>query len=329
MKTHRQIVAILALMMCLALPAWSSGTVTPTLAQIGSTGIYTLSLAWTSASDGTATWTGSYTAALSGLFLYQAQTIPSATNSPNALYDIVVNDAAGTDLMSGALADRSATVAEIANPATSTKPITGALSIAISNAGNAGRGTLILFFSRAPAPGSSSATISGAVTQGNAGSSAWKVTNQDSGGGDVTDATNHAIKTEPYLAGVALSVAAPMPTTYSVPASNYANIVSTGTTAETLLGASTSGQSIVVDGISAVNADSTNGWILHLCDGACSTSNWIAIPVPKASASGDFGGAVIGGLNFSTASNALLGVVCSGACSTNVTVSITYHWLKR
>ena len=181
-----------------------------------------------------------------------------------------------------------------------------------------GLATVTLVSSTAPFTAPGSATVSGTVT----------VTPVDSGGGDVTDATNHAIKTEPYLAGVALSVAAPMPTTYSVPASNYAYLVSTGTTAGTLLAASTAGQSIVVDSVQITNADSTNGWIVHLCDGACSTANFLAFPVPKASASGDYSG-VVSPLNFSTASNALLGIVCNGACSTNVTVSVTYHWLKR
>lgn len=159
MRNYRQFVAVLALLLCLALPGWAVGTVTPTLTQIGSTGIYTLSLAWVADGSGNATYSSTYSSTLNGLYLYQVETIPGTTSS----YAATVKDAAGTDLMGGVLTSLSTSAAAIYSPVVSTKPVTGALAISISGAGSGGTGTLVLFFSRAPAPGLQSVTFSGTI----------------------------------------------------------------------------------------------------------------------------------------------------------------------
>jgi len=74
---------------------------------------------------------------IAGRYITEVRTNPGAT-APQALYDIVLNDTDGIDLMGGTLADRSATASERAIPALATgiyggTPIDGALTLAITN----------------------------------------------------------------------------------------------------------------------------------------------------------------------------------------------------
>lgn len=76
------------------------------------------------------------TARIQGYYLIEARTNPGAV-APQALYDIVLNDSDGIDLMGGQLANRSATVSERAIPALATgiyggTAITGTLTLAVT-----------------------------------------------------------------------------------------------------------------------------------------------------------------------------------------------------
>jgi hypothetical protein len=74
---------------------------------------------------------------MKGYYIYYVETDPG-TNSPTAAYDIVINNAAGRDIMGGALGDRSATATEsvFATNAASIRhspPIDGQLTIVTTN----------------------------------------------------------------------------------------------------------------------------------------------------------------------------------------------------
>jgi hypothetical protein len=117
------------------------------------------------------------------------------------------------------------------------------------------------------------------------------------------------------------------------PAANYnltvANKTSNGTTTVNAVAAVTN-YSIVVDAISIVNTNATTGFVVYLCDGACSTANWIPLPAPTAlTAGGGVSGAVIGGLNFSTTKSAQLDFKCATDCTSTVLVGVTYHTVLR
>lgn len=76
------------------------------------------------------------TARIQGYYLVEARTNPGVP-APQALYDIVLNDTDGIDLMGGTLANRSATVSEAAYPAIAAgvawpRPIDGVLTHAIT-----------------------------------------------------------------------------------------------------------------------------------------------------------------------------------------------------
>jgi len=59
------------------------------------------------------------------------ETIPGTVN-PTAAWDATLTDASGADLMGGALANRSASAAEIAHPATVAKAIDSTLTLTIT-----------------------------------------------------------------------------------------------------------------------------------------------------------------------------------------------------
>lgn len=119
--------------------------------------ILELTIDWTSSTGGASTTstddisflTQTVTDVIKGRYLMKAQTVPSATVAPTADYDIVVNDANGEDYFEGALADRSATATESVFPSCNSVnavvPIPSALSIAVTNAGNAKAGKAIFY----------------------------------------------------------------------------------------------------------------------------------------------------------------------------------------
>jgi hypothetical protein len=114
----------------------------------------------------------------------------------------------------------------------------------------------------------------------------------------------------------------------TIPATNYNTThASNGVTSVTIVSAVTN-YSIVVDAISIVNSNTATGHIINLCDGACSTSNWMPFPAPSGGTT-NIGGAVLGGLKFATTKSALLAFNCQDACTTDVQVGVTYHLVIR
>lgn len=71
-------------------------------------------------------------------------TNPDDVDAPTALYDVVVEDAEGYDVMQGAGADRSATATETAVP-TAKSVAFGTLTVKVTNAGAAKKGTVVLY----------------------------------------------------------------------------------------------------------------------------------------------------------------------------------------
>ena len=113
-------------------------------------GIHTLGITWNSSSAGNVTAT---IPAIDGV-LMRVTFDPSASAAPSASYDIVVNDVDSFDVLRGAGANLSATVttspgifatdASYGYP----MPINGALTLAVTNAGNAKTGLIRLYIRR-------------------------------------------------------------------------------------------------------------------------------------------------------------------------------------
>ena len=150
----KRLLISLALMIAIALPAMAVGSITQTSALHRSTGLLTVTFSWTADSgDGTVPSTATdaaITASASGYFLYQVETDPGSP-APTAAYDIVINDAGGADLMGAALADRSATVTEVAFPATASRQVDTALTLVITaNSVHSATGTVKLYLTLGP-----------------------------------------------------------------------------------------------------------------------------------------------------------------------------------
>jgi len=125
--------------------AAAPGTCTQAFSEVysasGPTQLATLTFTCTASADdasfpSTAT-SSTITDQIAGRKILEVRTNPGAT-APQALYDIVLNDSDGIDLMGGTLADRSATASQRAIPALATgiyggSAITGALTLAITN----------------------------------------------------------------------------------------------------------------------------------------------------------------------------------------------------
>jgi hypothetical protein len=141
---------LLAFLLCM--PAFGAGTVTQSLARLGSSWSgtnYVLTISWTGdATNGSVPSTrlirnGPDLANTDGYYIYRVETDPG-TPAPSAAYDIVINNGAGLDIMAGGLENRSATDAEVV-PAASI-PINGTLTFALSNNVVAGaRGTVAIY----------------------------------------------------------------------------------------------------------------------------------------------------------------------------------------
>lgn len=120
---------------------WSAGSCTQSLASTANTNVKVVTFTCTGdSSDGTIPSTdtsAAITTAISGFYLTEVRTNPGTT-APTALYDVVINDTDGIDLMGGTLVDRSATVSQAAIPAPisgiyGARPIDGALTLVITN----------------------------------------------------------------------------------------------------------------------------------------------------------------------------------------------------
>ena len=97
--------------------------------------------AWTSAASGAAdaTTVAAFDGRIVGLI-----TIPG-TPAPTTLYDVAVLDGDGHDVLLGAGADRSAAVTEYKTEANLAAVAASKLTLAVTNAGDAKQGTVILF----------------------------------------------------------------------------------------------------------------------------------------------------------------------------------------
>jgi hypothetical protein len=153
MHKHQSLL-IMAAMLVLAVPCFPAATATREMISPSSsslTDLQVVTFAWAGANDTGAT-SATIAAQIRGWYLFMAETIPVA--NPTASYDIAINNAAGVDLMGGALADRSQTLAQRVWPPTVSQVIDSVLSLAITNQGVAGAsGTVKLYFCRTPAPG--------------------------------------------------------------------------------------------------------------------------------------------------------------------------------
>lgn len=98
---------------------------------------------WVSAADGTAS--GTTTLPYTGEIV-RLVTIPAAAGSaPTALYDVVVNDEDGADVLMGAGANRSASATEQVLASSLGCVANDVLAFAVTNAGDTKGGTIILY----------------------------------------------------------------------------------------------------------------------------------------------------------------------------------------
>lgn len=118
-----------------------AGTVVTTEETIGT--IKKVKFAWTSSAGGAAdaTTTGVYSGEIIRLV-----TVPGAGgDQPTNLYDVAVNDADGNDVLMGAGANRSNASTEQVLGTSLGCVANDALTLAVTNAGNAKTGTVILY----------------------------------------------------------------------------------------------------------------------------------------------------------------------------------------
>lgn len=111
------------------------------------------------------------------------------------------------------------------------------------------------------------------------------------------------------------------------PATNYATKASNGATDVALLAADAN-NSYLLESVVITNSSASGGWLVKICDGACSTANFVQIAVPIAAAS-SFTEAHIGHLMMSGTKNTAVNFACTTDCSTTVQVSATYRKVPR
>jgi hypothetical protein len=141
MKRFYLIIALaLALLFPSSIWAAAAGTITQAISYTQNPTIKILTFTCTASADdasfpSTATSTAN-TAEIEGHYITEVRTNPGT--APTTLYDIVINDTDGIDMMGGTLADRSATLSQRAIPALATgiyggSAIDGALTLVITN----------------------------------------------------------------------------------------------------------------------------------------------------------------------------------------------------
>ncbi len=154
----KKFIAIIILAIFPTLLMAEGAVITEVAKSIGGshTGMYTLTLAWTSDSATgkvEAATSTDITAWLEGKWIMSAKTVPGTGDDvPTAAYDITITDEDGFSIFSTDLNDRSATDTEEALPyVAGTKAprlITGALTTSVSGAGNSKTGKIILTIAR-------------------------------------------------------------------------------------------------------------------------------------------------------------------------------------
>jgi len=159
MEAHmKKFIAIIILAIFPSLLMAEGAVITEVVKSIGGshTGMYTLTLAWTSDSETgavEAATSDEITAWLEGKWIMSAKTVPGTGNeAPTAAYDITITDEDGFSIFGTDLNDRSATATEEALPyVAGTKAprlITGALTTSVSAAGKSKTGKIILTIAR-------------------------------------------------------------------------------------------------------------------------------------------------------------------------------------
>jgi hypothetical protein len=146
----RKLSAFLALLLLPAILFAASGTVTQSLSSQGTSGVRILTLAWTATAGGAASAdiSASYLADVTGWYLFQVETYPTAGGTaPSSNYNIEILQRSA-DLMGATLANRSATATEVVHPTTLARLVDGTVTLSVTNAGNGGQGTLLLYFGR-------------------------------------------------------------------------------------------------------------------------------------------------------------------------------------
>jgi len=154
----KKLIAVIILALIPGLLMAEGAVITEVAKSIGGshTGMYTLTLAWTSDSETgavEAATSDEITAWLEGKWIMSAKTVPgTGDDAPTAAYDITITDEDGFSIFSTDLNDRSATATEEALPyVAGTKAprlITGALTTSVSAAGNSKTGKIILTVAR-------------------------------------------------------------------------------------------------------------------------------------------------------------------------------------
>lgn len=154
----KKLIAVIILALIPGLLMAEGAVITEVVKSIGGshTGMYTLTLAWTSDSETgavEAATSDEITAWLEGKWIMSAKTVPgTGDDAPTAAYDITITDEDGFSIFGTDLNDRSATDAEEALPyVAGTKAprlITGALTTSVSSAGNSKTGKIILTIAR-------------------------------------------------------------------------------------------------------------------------------------------------------------------------------------
>lgn len=117
-----------------------AGTVTVAEETYGS--VKKITFTWTASAGGAAdgATTGVYNGAIQRLV-----TVPDTGTAPTNLYDVVVNDQDGTDVLMGAGANRSATVTEQVLASSLGVVANDTLTIGVTNAGNGGKGVTYVY----------------------------------------------------------------------------------------------------------------------------------------------------------------------------------------
>ena len=156
-KKYSIIMAIVAVLLvpCLLIAA---GTVTqsysPVYSSEGPTGVSTMTFAWTTDSAGNASATTGTTISdqIAGKYVVVAVTDPDATDYPTDDYDVVITDANSVDLMGGVLLNRESGSSQQAAPYMGalygSRPLSGTVTISVTNAGSGKSGTVILYLAR-------------------------------------------------------------------------------------------------------------------------------------------------------------------------------------
>jgi len=118
-----------------------AGTVTITEERVGS--VKAVRFAWTSSAGGAADGTTTY--AYNGELL-RVVTIPgTGGDQPTNLYDVVLNDADGLDLLFGNGANRSNAAAEQIAASNLGAVANDKLTLGVTNAGNTKKGTVVAY----------------------------------------------------------------------------------------------------------------------------------------------------------------------------------------